>query len=228
MSPPLVPVSGLLPPEHVAAIRRLGGDEGVSSGLRLVVAAGLSAIAGGDAAVGDAVDELAGLVDRLAAVTGRRTPSGAWWCPSDAALPDRNRLAADGAVVAAERRVVLAGASGALMVDMQHCALEAQNGSNTATQPLELRELVSIAALLPAALVRLSNNGPGHEQLMEGFTVARLDTGNVRFVLHHLPVESSGIAALSFSAELLGLVARAVGDGIAVRERLNRQLEATR
>ena len=227
MSPPLSHVSGLIPPAHLQAIADIGGADGVSAGLRTVVAAGLATISGDAPATLAAVDELQRLADRLAAITGRHTPSGAWWAPSDAAMPEREQLAPMGDVVASPRRVVLAGSTGALMVDLQAGSLEAQNGTACAVTPLELRDLVGVAAMLPCALVRLSNIGPGVETLADHFTVSRLDCGLVRLTLRGVSVEAHAQAALAFGVELLGLVCRGVADGIAVRQQLDRQLEAS-
>lgn len=227
MPPPMEHVSGLIPPDHHRAIAEIGGTDGISAGLRAVVAAGIATLQGDGPAILGAVDELERLTDRLAAVVGRTTVSGAWWAPSDAAMPEREQLAPMGDVVASPARVVLAGSTGALLVDLKSGSLEAQNGTACAVVPLELRDLVGVAAILPAALVRLSNLGPGTETLADHFTVARLDCGLVRFTLRGVNVEAHAQAALSFGVELLALVCRGVADGIAVREALNRQLEAT-
>ena len=197
MPPPLEHVSGLIPPEHHRAIAEIGGTDGMSAGLRAVVAAGLATLRGDGPAILGAVDELERLTDRLAAVVGRHTPSGAWWAPSDAAMPEREQLAPMGDVVASPRRVVLAGSTGALMVDLQAGSLEAQNGTACTVVPLELRDLVGVAAMLPCALVRLSNIGPGVETLADHFTVSRLDCGLVRLTLRGVSVEAHAQAALA-------------------------------
>lgn len=217
----------MIPPDHLQAIAKISGNDGMSAGLRAVVAAGLAVLQGDAPATLAAVDELDRLADRLASITGRRTPSGAWWAPNDAAMPERTQLAPQGDVVASPNRVVLAGASGALMVDLNHQAMEAQDPMHAASQPVDLHQLIGLAVLLPAAIIRLANTGPGREEVADGLTVERRDSGSIVFNLRGVITTSTVAPALQFCSELLSLATRGIQSAVDIRAALDRQLQVT-
>jgi hypothetical protein len=222
-SEPLQPISGLISAEHLAQVVAIGGERGVSAGLRDVVSAGLSAL-NSDAALMLPVAQLEALADRLARVTGRKLPSGAWWAGSDAAMPEPEQLDRHGDTVVSPGRVVLAGEQGALMADAGGRQLAAQDGERHASQPVELAELAGVAGMLTAGLVRLAQTGPGRISLGCGLTLERLEAGPGRVSLHGVGVAASMPALWTFAAELTGLVAGGIAEGIEIRSRLNAQL----
>jgi hypothetical protein len=223
LSPPLKPVSGLISAEQLDAVAAIGGDRGVSAGLRDVVSAGLSAL-NSDAALMLPVAQLEALADRLARVTGRKLPSGAWWAGSDAAMPEPEQLDRYGDVVVSPGRVVLAGEQGAIMADAGGRQLAAQDGDQHSSQPVELAELAGVAGMLTAGLVRLAQTGPGRIELGCGLMLERLEAGPGRLSLHGVGVTASMPALWMFSAELTALVAGGIAEGIEIRSRLNKQL----
>lgn len=168
--PPLVPVSGLVDPGHRDLIVALGGEQGVSAGLRLIVAAGAAATRSPSSPVLQELDALRGLADRLAGVLGRQTPSGAWWCPSDDCWPAPELLSADGDVVSSPKRVVLAGSvvggvAGALAVDLETWRLEAQQSDRVASVALELGTFAPLVGTIAPGLIQLAATGPGPVEL---------------------------------------------------------------
>lgn len=224
MSPPLKPVSGLISAEDLAAVAAIGGERGVSAGLRDVVSAGLSAL-NSDAALMLPVAQLEALADRLARVTGRKLPSGAWWAGCDQAMPEPEQLDRHGDVVVSPGRVVLAGEQGALMADAGGRQLAAQDGDQHSSQPVELAELAGVAGMLTAGLVRLAQTGPGGRiSLGCGLTLERLEAGPGRVSLHSVGVVASMPALWMLAAELTGLVSAGISEGIEIRSRLNAQL----
>jgi hypothetical protein len=222
-SEPLQPISGLITGEHLAAVAAIGGERGVSAGLRDTIAMGLSAL-NSDAALMLPVSQLQALADRLATITGRKLPSGAWWAGSDAAMPEPEQLDRYGDVVVSPGRVVLAGEQGAIMADAGGRQLAAQDGERHASQPVELAELAGVAGMLTAGLVRLAQTGPGRIELGCGLMLERLEAGPGRVSLHSVGVVASMPALWMFSAELTALVAGGIAEGIEIRSRLNKQL----
>jgi hypothetical protein len=222
-SEPLQPISGLITAEHLAAVSAIGGERGVSAGLRDVVALGLAAV-DSDAALLLPVDQLRAIADRLERITGRKLPSGAWWAGCDAAMPGPQHLHRHGDTVVSPGRVVLAGEAGALMADAGGRQLAAQDGERHASQPVELAELAGVAGMLTAGLVRLAQTGPGRIELGCGLMLERLDAGPGRVSLHSVGVVASMPALWTFAAELTGLVAAGISEGIEIRSRLNAQL----
>jgi hypothetical protein len=223
LSPPLKPVSGLIEPHQLEAITAIGGDRGVSAGLRDVVALGLAAV-DSDAALLLPVDQLRAMADRLDRVTGRKLPSGAWWAGCDAAMPQPAQLDRSGDVVVSPGRVVLAGEAGAIMADAGGRQLAAQDNDRHSSQPVELAELAGVAGMLSAGLVRLAQSGPGRIELGCGLTLERLEAGPGRLTLHGVGVVATMPALWMFAAEITALVAGGISEGIEIRSRLNAQL----
>jgi hypothetical protein len=222
-SEPLQPISGLIPAEHLQQVTAIGGERGVSAGVRDVIAMGLAAV-NSDAALLLPIAQLEALAARLAKVTGRKLPSGAWWAASDQAMPEPSELDRYGDVVVSPGRVVLAGEAGALMADAGGRQLAAQDGERHASQPVELAELAGVAGMLSAALVRLAQTGPGHIELGCGLVLERMEAGPGRLSLRGVGAVASMPALWMFAAELTGLVAAGISEGIEIRSRLNQQL----
>jgi hypothetical protein len=206
-------------------VTAIGGDRGVSAGVRDVIAMGLAAV-NSDAALLLPVDQLRAMADRLDRVTGRKLPSGAWWAGCDAAMPEPAQLDRSGDVVASAGRVVLAGEAGALMADAGGRQLAGQDDDRHASQPVELAELAGVAAMLGAGLVRLAQTGPGRIELGCGLVLERLEAGPGRLSLHGVGATASMPALWMFAAEITALVAAGINEGIEIRSRLNAQLEA--
>jgi hypothetical protein len=230
--PPLVPVSGLVEPGHRDLIVALGGEQGVSAGLRLIVAAGAAATRSPSSPVLQELDALRGLADRLAGVLGRQTPSGAWWAPSDDAMPPPELLADTGDVVASPERVVLAGAPaagvvGALALDLTAWRLELQEGERVASVAMELGQFAPLATMFGPALVQLAASGPSVVELTLGVSLRRQASGMVRAELNGVGAVVSATAALSFAAEAVSLLARHVEASANARAALEASLAAT-
>jgi hypothetical protein len=128
LSPPLRHISGLIPEHQLQQITAIGGDRGVSAGLRETISAGLLALAG-DAALLAPVEELQALVTRLSFIQGRRTGSGALWCPDGCqSLPPAEGLNPAGEVVATPDAVALLAGCCALVVDLGEGLILAREG----------------------------------------------------------------------------------------------------
>lgn len=195
----------------------------MSAGVRDVIAMGLAAL-NSDAALMLPVAQLEALADRLATITGRKLPSGAWWAGCDAAMPEPEQLDRYGDVVVSPGRVVLAGEAGALMADAGGRQLAAQDNDRHASQPVELAELAGVAGMLSAGLVRLAQSGPGRIELGNGLVLERMEVGPGRLSLRGVGAVASMPSLWQFAAELTALVAAGINEGIEIRSRLNAQL----
>jgi hypothetical protein len=224
LSPPLKNVSGMVPEHQLQQITAIGGDAGVSAGLRTAVSAGLLALAG-DVALLAPVSELLALSDRLATVTGRKTPAGAHWCPTGESLPPRDALDPHGAVVVMPQSVGLIAGDSALVVDLGDALIVARQGNQEVTASIDLAELAGPAALLPASLAGLALAGPGRRDLGGGLAVERTGSDQLRISLQGLGVNCPPDVGQVFAAELCSLVARAATASIAARIELERTLQ---
>jgi hypothetical protein len=214
----------MIAPHQKRQLEAIGGDDGLSAGLRAVVTAGLLALQG-DAALLAPVDQLHALVDKLAAVTGRRTPAGAWWAPTPDALPDPRTLDPAGSVIATPGAVLLCGTTGTLVVDLDEGKLTANNGQHEISAPIDLSDLVHPAALLPASLAGLAVAGPGRRELGLGLAIERCADDSVRISMQGVGAHGSINAAQIFAAELLALLARASRASAAARMQLEQSLQ---
>jgi hypothetical protein len=162
------------------------------------------------------LDTLRHLAARLAGILGRQTPSGAWWAPSDDALPSAELLSPHGDVVASPERVVLSGlaaggAAGGLAIDLTDWRLEAQEGERAVSLPLDLPKFASLAASLGTGLILLAAaGGPEETEVCDLLKLEALP-GGIRFQV------SGGVGcvvpfnvAVSFAAETMGLLSRQV------------------
>jgi len=226
MSLPLTHVSGLIASHQRQQIEAIGGTAGVSAGLRDVVTLGLLALQS-DMALLSPVDELQQLVTRLSFITGRRTPSGAWWCPSNPALPPADQLNPVGDVVASVDAVALIAANAALVVDLEEGLILARENGREISSQCCLGSIMPTAASLAPAICRLSATGPGRVHLDSSVILERTGTGAVRLSAQGVGVIAPAEVVLGFAAELLSLCARTAAKSMAVRESLNRALEVT-
>ena len=224
MSPPLRNVSGMVSEHQLQQIAAIGRDAGVSAGLRSVVSAGLLALQG-DVALLAPVSELLALSDRLATVTGRKTPSGAHWCPTGESLPPRDALDPHGAVVVMPQSVGLIAGDAALVLDLGDALIVARQGNQEVSASIDLQELSGPAALLPASLAGLALAGPGRRDLGGGLAVERTGSDQLRISLQGLGVNCPPDVGQVFAAELCSLVARAATASIAARIELERTLQ---
>ena len=224
MSPPKEHISGLIHPHQREQIEAIGGDRGISAGLRDVVTAGLLALRG-DAALIAPITELQAVADRLACITGRRTPAGAWWAPTSEAMPQPSELDQHGDVVVTPDAVGLLG-DGSIVVDLKAGTITANSSGHEIALPVELADLVHPAALLPATLAGLAAAGPGRRELGLGLAVERTAAGPCRLTLQGVGAMATPLAVQVFAAELLGLLARATRESAHARMALERQLQA--
>ncbi len=225
MSPPLEHVSGLIPQHQREQITALGGEAGVSAGLRDVVAAGLLALQG-DCALIRPIDELRDLANRLSRIQGRRTPAGAWWAPTPEALPSHEELDSGGAVLVMPQSVGLV-ANGALVVDLEGGVITASNAgtpNSQITAKIDLGDLVAPAAVLPAALTGLAIAGPGRRELGLGLAIERTGDNLCLLTLQGVGARCDAGLAHTFAAEVLGLVARSAQASFATRQQLEQAL----
>lgn len=223
MSPPLEHVSGLIAPHQREQIEAIGGDRGLSAGLRDVVGAGLLALQA-DMALLAPVDELQQLVTRLSFITGRRTGSGAWWCPTNPALPPADQLNPVGDVVATVDAVALIADNAAVVVDLGEGLIVARENGREISSQCCLGSIMPLAASVAPAICRLGDSGPGRVQLDPTVTLERTGTGAVRLSAQGVGVIVPVEVVLSFAAELLSLCARSAAKSVAVREALERQV----
>jgi hypothetical protein len=225
LSEPLRHVSGLVAPHQLQQIEAIGGTEGISSGLRTVVSAGLLALQS-DVALLQPVEDLQSLVDRLAKITGRTTPAGAWWAPTREALPTVDQLDPAGAVLAMPRAVTLL-TDGTVTVDLANSEITASLDGHEVTTAFDLHDLAAVAALLPAALAGLAGAGPGRRDLGHGLAVERTQDDLCRISLRGIGARCAPDVAQTFAAELLALQARAHRASAQTRQQLNRTLQVT-
>jgi len=224
LSPPLKNISGSVSEHQAQQIAAIGGAEGFSAGLRTVTTAGLLALQS-DAALLQPVSELLALSDRLATVTGRRTPAGAHWCPTGESLPPREALDPHGAVVCMPQSVGVLAGDTALVVDLGEALIVARQGDQETTVSVDLQELAGPAALLPASLAGLALAGPGRRDLGGGLAVERTGSDQLRLSLQGLGVNIPPDIGQIFAAELCSLVARSATASIAARLELERTLQ---
>jgi len=225
LSPPLRNVSGMIPEHQLQQIAAIGGDRGVSAGLRDTIAAGLLALQG-DSALIAPVSELHELADRLAKIQGRTTPAGAWWAPTREALPTVDQLDPQGAVLAMPRAVTLL-TDGTVTVDLANSEITASLDGHEVTTAFDLHDLAAVAALLPAALAGLAGAGPGRRDLGHGLTVERTQDDLCRISLRGIGARCAPDVAQVFGAELLALQARAHRASAQTRQQLNRALQVS-
>jgi len=223
VSPPLETVSAKIPPHQREQIAAFAGDRGLSAGLRDVIAAGLLVMLPAAAAPSQPTDELRDLADRLARIQGRRTPAGAWWAPTAAALPAAEDLEPGGAVLTTPRQTALI-AGGSVMVDLVAGQITVTNADHESRVSIDLNELAGPAALMPAALAALAAMGPGRRELGLGLAVERTLDDICRLSLQGVAVRCSPDIATTFAAELLGLMARSARLSFDTREALERQV----
>ncbi len=218
-------ISGLIPEHQLQQITAIGGDRGVSAGLRETISAGLLALAG-DAALLAPVEELQALVTRLSFITGRRTGSGALWCPDGCqSLPPAEGLSPDGEVVATPDAVALLADSAALVVDLGEGLILARENGAEISSHVCLGSLMPLAANIAPVIVKLGAAGPGRLQLDSTVTLERTGTGAVRLSAEGVGVTAPVETVLSFAAELLSLATRSAARSVATREALERQLQ---
>lgn len=225
MSPPLEHVSGLIPQHQREQITALGGDAGVSAGLRTAISAGLLALRG-DCALIQPIDELRDLASRLARIQGRRTPAGGWWAPTREALPTPEQIDHHGAVLVMPQSVGLV-AGGALVIDLESgliTASSAESPGSPITAEIALDDLVAPAAVLPAALTGLAIAGPGRRELGLGLAIERTGDNLCLLTLQGVGARCDAGLAHTFAAELLGLVARSARASFATRQQLEQAL----
>ncbi len=223
MSPPLTNVSGMVSEHQRQQIEAIGGERGLSAGLREVVTAGLLAMSC-DVALLAPVDELQQLVTRLSFITGRRTASGAWWCPDNRALPPTEQLNPVGDVIATRDGVALLAGSCAVVVDLGEGLILAREAGREISSQVCLGSLMPLAANIAPAILRLSD-GPGRVPLDPTVTLERSGTGAVRLSAQGVGVSAPVEVVLSFGAELLSLAARSAARSVATREQQERQLQ---
>lgn len=224
MSPPLVKISTVVAPAVRAELERLGGEDGISSAARIVIGLGLKALhADPDDLARCPIEDLRQITDALAAVTGRHSPAGGWWCPTDAALPDPNLLDPRGDCIVTPNLVLLAGAEGSFLVEADPASARLGQGNNAATLPLDVEQLPNFAVMFSAAVLgacnsRTPRSTPG------GLAVELLENGVIAFAVAGVMVTASVPSALVFAAELHGLAAHRVARSVMAREALERQL----
>lgn len=214
----------MIPEHQLQQIAAIGGDRGVSAGLRDTISAGLLALQG-DCALIRPVSELAALADRLARIQGRITGSGALWCPDGCqSLPPAEGLNPAGEVVATPDAVALLAGSCALVVDLGEGLILARQDGQEISSHVCLGSLLPLAATIAPAILRLSD-GPGRVPLDPTVTLERSGTGAVRLSAQGVGVSAPVEVVLSFGAELLSLAARSAARSVATREQLERQLQ---
>jgi hypothetical protein len=212
-------------PHQLQQLQAIGGDRGVSAGLRDVISAGLLARAG-DAALLAPVEELQALVTRLSFISGRRTGSGALWCPDGCqSLPPAEGLNPVGEVVATPDAVALLAGCCALVVDLGEGLILARENGREISSHVCLGSLMPLAANIAPAICRLGDSGPGRVPLDPTVALERTGTGAVRLSAQGVGVVAPVEVVLSFGAELLSLATRSAARSVATREALERQLQ---
>jgi hypothetical protein len=215
----------MVPVHQLEQITAIGGDRGVSAGLRDVITAGLLALQG-DCALLQPVEELQELAARLARIQGRTTPAGAWWAPTREALPSPDQLDPSGAVLVTPQAVGVLG-DGALVIDLEQGVIVANLAGHEVKTAVDLTDLAAPAALLPASLAGLAGAGPGRRDLGLGLAVERTTDNLCRITLQGIGTRCTPDTAQTFGAELAGLIARAARASAQTRVELNRQLQVT-
>lgn len=214
-----------MPQHQLDQITAIGGDRGVSAGLRDTIGAGLLALQG-DAALLAPVEELHRLITRLSFITGRRTGSGALWCPDGCkSLPPPEGLNPAGEVIATPDAVALVTGSAALVVDLGEGVIVARENGRELSSVITLGGLMPVASNIAPAICRLSDSGPGRVQLDPTVTLERTGSGAVRLSAQGLGVIVPVEVMLGFATELLSLATRSAAKSVATREALERQLQ---
>jgi hypothetical protein len=222
VSPPLETISAKIPQHQREQIAAFAGDRGLSAGLRDVITTGLLVMLPA-AAPSQPTAELRELANRLARIQGRRTPAGAWWAPTAAALPAAEDLEPGGAVLVTPRQVALI-AGGSVMVDLVAGQITVSDAGHESRVSIDLSELAAPAALLPIALAGLAEAGPGRRELGLGLAVERTSDDICRLSLQGVAVRCSPDVATTYAAELLGLMARSARLSFDTREALEQAL----
>jgi hypothetical protein len=225
MSPPLARVSAAIPSSQRDELEALGGPDGISAGVRMAVAAGLSALRAGDPAATACLplEELHALADRLASVTGRRTPSGALWCPSPDSLPDLDSLVGD-EVLVCPHGLVLVGGDHALSLDMEVGEVRWVIGNGEVATPITLEELGLAACLLPSALAGLAAAGHGSRMLPPGMRLAISPDRDLELSHRGAAIRLGFDAAWILASEVVSLWTRRCRLSAEARQTLERQL----
>ena len=214
----------MVPAEHRQQLANIGGRDGISSGLRLAVAAGLAALDGQSPSLQAAVDHLDHLADQLASVSGRRTPSGAWWAPTQASAPEPDQLDPVGAVVATPNGVVLIAADAVLAVDLQVGLVSAIEDGEEQAVPADVQALAAPIALVLPSLIGLSSAGPGQRELGCGLAIERTAADLVAITLGSLGPLVPADVAWQWAAEMSALLSRSLSRSVRLRSELERQL----
>jgi hypothetical protein len=214
-----------VPADHLLQLQQLGGPDGVSCGLRLVVATGLAALDGQSPSLSEAVDHLHRVAAELASITGRRTPAGAWWAPSEAAAPEPDQIDARGDVVVAPHGVALVAGAAALSVDFQAGQLGVVDAGRELVGAIDVQLLAPAVALIAPALLGLAAAGPGRRELGCGLAIERLGNNEVAITLQGIGPVVPAAVAWQWAAEMLSLVARGFAASVATRCDLERQLQ---
>jgi hypothetical protein len=207
-------------------IEAIGGSEGTSAGLRTVVSAGLLALQS-DIALLQPVADLQALANQLAYVQGRRTPCGAWWCPTDESLPPMDHLDPSGDVIAQPAAVAMITGTAALIVDAENSLLTIREGGRGKSIDAEIGVLTGPICRLPAVAAHLAHQGPGRLELGAGLWLELLQSGVVRISAEGLGVVCNFTVLLRFASEALSLATRVACRSIDARMRFERQLYGT-
>ena len=231
MSPPKKPPSELVvslhlqvAPEQRAAVEALAQPgESLSNVGRRVIAAGLAALENGH---DPELLEVFASLERLSAISGRRTPAGAYWCPTPETLPDPQILRS-GDVIATRSGLVVVGPNSTLTLDIETTAAVVVEGDGSEVgAPLPLEALLEASALAQSALIGLARGG-GDRRAMgtSGLVLERRADGQVRIALGGAGVVVPIGAAWVWAAELASLAARALQQSCELRAALDRRLE---
>jgi hypothetical protein len=226
LSPPLVHVSGLIPPHQREQIEALAGDRGISAGVRDVIAAGLLALQS-DMALLQPIADLEALVNKLSYIQGRKTPSGAWWAPTDAALPPIEQMDPLGDVIAQPMIVALTTEASVLIIDAEAGVLTIRENGAEKAMEAEFSDLMGPICRLSAVAAHLAHHGPGRVELGTGLWLRLLPVGAVRIEVDGLGVTCKFATLLQFASELISLSARAAGRSLEARLQLERQMGST-
>ena len=224
MGPPLEHVSGFIPPHQLQEINKIGADRGTSAGLRDVVVAGLLALRS-DMALLQPVEDLQALVDKLANIQGRKTPSGSWWCPTDESLPSMDQLDPRGDVIAQPAAVALITGCAALVVDADAGVITIRDNGREQSVEAEPGDWMGPFCRLPAIAAHLAHQGPGRMDLGGGMALELLPVGVVRLSLQGLSVLADYTVLMRFASESLALGTRVACKSVAARLQLERQLQ---
>lgn len=219
-----------LPSDLRRRLERLGGGK-FGAGARIALAAGIAALSGEShpAFVQGVRDELQAVTQRLGDLIDRRLPSGAVWVADPGAAPSAESMA-DG-VIATPAGCLLLAVGGVLAVEASDAgqALILQTPQGQHVEPLELVELVTLAADLPHALAALARASAGHAALIGAgkLRIYRDETGHLVMTVtgakaHALIFDLAD--AWTFAAEVVAVSARALRQSAGRRIRLEQAL----